>query len=195
MVRVRRRSLFTFVLLLLAIGAFVVFRQNSSRAMDSPAVLAQVRQLNQLVTVRYTLQKVVGLREQKQPVGEESILLVMQATVTAGIDLAGLQPDAIVVHRDGDVTVRLPPPQILQVAVDEKETKVWDRQKTWWTPWIPYSPDLEGRARIAGLEAVKQGALTMGILREAERNAETSLRGLLGLAGFRSVQIVPARIS
>lgn len=195
MARVRRRWLFALAVLVSGVGAFLALRQNSRSAMDPPAVLAQVRQLNQLATVRYTLQKVVGLKEQKLPVGEESILLVIQATVTAGIDLSGLQPNAIAVRNDGGVIVRLPAPQILLVAVDEKETKVWDRQKTWWTPWVPYSPDLEGRARSAGLEAVKKAALDMGILREAERNAETSLRGLLGLAGFRSVQIMPARIS
>jgi hypothetical protein len=158
-------------------------------------VVTQVRQLNQLATVRYTVQKVVGLKEPKHPVGEESILLVMQARVEGGIDLSSLRDEDVFRRPDGALVVRLPSAKILNVAVDEKETKVWDRTKTWWTPWIPYSIDLEQRARTAGLEAVRQSALEMGILKDAERNAESSIRGLLGLAGIQSVVILPAGMS
>jgi hypothetical protein len=75
------------------------------------------------------------------------------------------------------------------VSIDEKETKVWDRYKTWWTPWVGYSLDLEQRARLAGIEAATRSALDMGVLSQAEINAETSIRGLLGLAGVKAVQI------
>jgi hypothetical protein len=162
---------------------------------DSPAVVAQVRQLNQLATVKYTVQKVVGIKEQKQPLGSESILLIVQASVEAGIDLSSLRSDDATIREDGTVVLRLPAPKILNVLVDEQETRVWDRRKTWWTPWVPYSLDLEHRARLAGLEAVRQAALDMGILAQAERNAGASIRGLLGLAGVKSVVIVPGSIS
>jgi hypothetical protein len=59
---------------------------------------------------------------------------------------------------------------------------------------VPYSLDLEQRARQAGLEAVKQQAVSMGILGQAERNAVSSIRGLLGLAGVKVV-VVPASAS
>jgi hypothetical protein len=35
----------------------------------------------------------------------------------------------------------------------------------------------------------------MGILKDAERSAESSIRGLLGLAGIKAVVILPASIS
>jgi hypothetical protein len=160
-----------------------------------PAVLGQVRQLNQLSTVKYTIQKVIGLKEQKEPIGSESILLIIQAHIEAGIDLAGMTTGDITVRSDGTVEVRLPRAKILNVSIEEKETKVWDRRITWWTPWVPYSLDLEQRARLAGLEAVKQAALEMGILAQAERNAELSIRGLLTLAGVKQVLIVPGSVS
>jgi hypothetical protein len=179
--------------ILLALIFVFVLNRTPDRP-DSPAVVAQIRQLNQLATVRYTVQKVVGLREPKYPVGEESILLVLQARVEAGVDLAGIGPDQVSI--DGDtVTVRVPPAQILNVSIDEKETKVWDRAKTWWTPWVPYSKELEGRARQQGLEAARQAALEMGILRQAQQNAESSIRGLLNLAGLKNVRVVSAGIS
>jgi hypothetical protein len=45
------------------------------------------------------------------------------------------------------------------------------------------------------MEAVSQAAFDMGILPQAEKNAETSIRGLLGLAGVKEVQIVAAKVS
>ena len=163
--------------------------------LDPPALLAQVQQLSQLATVKYTFQKVVGLREDKQPVGSESILLIMQASVNGGVDLAGMSPADVEVRPGGAVVVRLPPAKILNITVDEKETKVWDRKMTWWTPWVPYSLDLEQRARLAGIETVKQAALDMGILAQADRNAEISIRGLLALAGVKTVRIMRANPS
>jgi Protein of unknown function (DUF4230) len=177
---------------LVIIVIFIAFWIGSRRPqLDRPDILTRVQQLNRLATVRYTIQKVVGLTDQKYPVGSESILLIMQANVEAGIDLSSMHPDDVSKLPDGTVVLRLPEPRLLNIFIDEKETKVWDRQKTWWTPWVPYSNDLEQRARLAGLETVKQTALDMGILGQAERNAETSIQGLLGLAGVKSVRFVP----
>ena len=191
------RKLFSILALALLISILIFWISNHEkrRRIDSPSVLAQVQRLNQLATVKYTIQKVIGLSEQKQPIGSESILLIVQASVQAGIDLASLRPDDVLVRPDGTVVVRLPAPKILNVSIDEKETKVWDRQKTWWTPWVSYSLDLEQRARLAGLEAANQAALDMGILPQAEKNAETSIRGLLGLAGIKAVEVVSAKVS
>lgn len=179
--------------LMIAVVVIWNWRQSPRPQLDPPSVLFRVQQLSQLATVKYTVQKVVGLREEKVPVGSESILLIMQANVEAGIDLASMHSDDVTVRPDGGVVLQLPQPRILNIVIDEKETKVWDRQKTWWTPWVPYSIDLEQRARLAGLEAVKQTALQMGILGQATRNAELSIQSLLGLAGVKSVRVVPTK--
>jgi hypothetical protein len=174
---------------------WLIARREQSPRLDPPAVVAQIQRLNQLATVRYTIQKVVGIREDRHPVGSESILLIFQARVVAGIDLSRIQPRDLSVARDGSVTLRLPNAEILNVAVDEKETKVWDRQKTWWTPWIPYSQDLEQRARLAGMDSVRTAALEMGILKQAEENAEASIRALLQLSGVKSIRVIRASAS
>jgi len=184
-----------FWVLLFALAAtvtFVYWRTKPREKLDAPSVLAQVQQLSQLTTVRYTVQRIVTLTEEKHPLGSESILLIVQARVEAGIDLGSLKAKDIVAGRDGTVTVTLPPAKILNVAIDEKSTKVWDRQKTWWTPWVPYSLDLEQRARILGLDSARDAAIEMGILTASQRNAEESVRSLLSLAGLKAVTIVPA---
>lgn len=189
--RDRRRIQVAIFILCVAVALLLWRRSDNRPELDSRAVVTQVRQLNELATVRYTVQKIVGIKEQKTPVGEESILLIMQASVQAGIDLSQLAPDDVSFRPDGSVVIRIPAARILGTTVDEKETKVWDRQKTWWTPWVAYNIDLERQARMEGLKAVEQAARDMGILSQAERNAEQAIRGLLNLAGVRSVTIVP----
>jgi hypothetical protein len=175
----------------LAIAAVFLARRAKRDHLDPPAIVAQVQRLNELATVKYTVQRIVDLEQKASPVGGERILLIVQAHVRAGVDLAALRPEDVTTE-DGRVTLRLPPAKLLEAAVDDSATRVWDRQKTWWTPWVPFSKDLEQRARLQGLDGARQAALDMGILRQAERNAEESIRTLLGLAGVREVAIRPA---
>ena len=111
-------------------------------------MLTQVQRLNELATVKYSIEKVVGMKEPKNPVGEESILLLVRGKVVAGIDLAGLTPGDVTGFDGSGVRIRLMPPRIQQAYLDEKYTKVWDRSITWWTPWVTPDADLEHKARM-----------------------------------------------
>lgn len=79
--------------------------------------------------------------------------------------------------------------RIFYIVIDDTQTKVWDRQITWWTPWVSPDPDLERQARLAASESVKQAAIDMGILDQARRNAETVIRNLLQTLGAKSVTL------
>ena|SRR5579871_2829168 len=80
---------------LLAAMAFLASRNifhdaPAARALDASAVVHEIQSLNGLVSVKYTVQKVVGLEEKKVPLGSEKLLLFVQAEVLAGIDLSSL---------------------------------------------------------------------------------------------------------
>jgi len=158
------------------------------RVVDAPAVVKEIQQLSELVTVKYSIQKVIGLKEEKVPFGSEQVLLMVQADVLGGVDLATLSTNDVQIGTDNVITARLPPPRVMHVYVDEKQTRVWDRSKTWWTPWAPYDPELEQKARLAALEAVQAAALEMGILSNAQENAEKTVRGFLRTMGVESVR-------
>jgi len=129
--------------------------------------------------VKYRIQHVVGLTEPKVPLGEESILLMVQGQALAGVDLAALTQDDVAVGGKRSVTMKLPAAKLLNVFLDEKETKVWDRRITWWTPWVSYDPDLEHKARLQALDEVRRAALQMGILDAAQRNAQNAIANFL----------------
>ena len=158
-----------------------------ARTVDTPAMLHEIQSLQELATVQYTLQKVIGLEEEKIPFGSESVLMVVMARVKAGVDLGALLPGDVVIGRDQQIALRLPPPKILDVYIDDPQTRVYQRTTTWWTPWVPNNPQLEQQARQAALESVQLAAIRGGILSNAQHNAETMLRVFLKTAGFQRV--------
>jgi hypothetical protein len=178
-----------------ALAVVLVFFLKQSKpsiaTLDPPAIVRQIQGLSELVSVKYTVQKVIGLEEKKTPVGSEKLLLIVQAEVLAGVDLATLAPGSIKVLPGENIKLALPPAQIFHIVIDDKQTKVWDRQITWWTPWVSPNPDLERQARLAAIASVKQAALDMGILDQAHRNAESVLRNLLQTLGAKSVTLSP----
>ena len=171
-----------FVALLVGIVAYRPLREALHLGgTSSPTIVQEIKQLNQLVTVRYRIQRVVGLREAKQPFGEESILLMVEGEARAGVDLANLTRNDIRRLRDKSLVIILPRAKLFETYMDENHFKVWDRQITWWTPWVPYDPDLEHKARLQAISDVRNAALSMGILDDAQRNAEAAIRDLLSV--------------
>jgi Protein of unknown function (DUF4230) len=192
--RIRSVAFGVVVGFLLAVIVFVIARRITSATspattLDPVSVVHQIQRLNELVSVKYTVQKVVGLEEQKVPFGSEKLLLFVQAEVLAGIDLSKLAAADIKWLPAKRMQVMLPPPKIEHVVIDDKETKVWDRQITWWTPWVPYNPDLERQARLKAKDTIQQAAINMGILDQARRNAEAGIRSLLETFGVKSVTL------
>ena len=173
-------SALTLVLLLVVSAhLFLSHRTGGGLALNAPTIVIQVKKLNQMTTVKYSLQRVVGMTEAKNPFGEESILLMVQGQALAGVDLSTVKPDDVSISRAGVVSIKLPPAKLFHVFLDEEQTKVWDRHITWWTPWVPYDPDLEHKARLAAEQDVRSAALKMGILGEAQRNAEAAVTSFL----------------
>ena len=162
-------------------------RLSFRRVADPEGILREVRPLKELVTVRYSIQKVAGLQENKVPVGSESILLIVQAQVLGGVDLAQMKAGDLKMDAQHRVEMKLPPARILHINLDEKNTQVWDRSKTWWTPWVPYNNNLEKQARLAALESIRKEALEMGILLEAQVNAQNLIRALLHPLGVEQI--------
>ncbi len=156
------------------------------QTLDAPMVVHEIQALNELVSVKYTVQKVVGLEEKKTPVGSEKLLLIVQAEVLGGVDLSKIRDRDVKILPD-TVKLALPPATIVHIVIDDTQTKVWDRQITWWTPWVPYNKDLERQARVVARDAIEHGAVEMGILDQARRNAEVAIRGLLQTLGIKLV--------
>ena len=161
---------------------------------DTPAVVRQVQQMNDLVTVRYVIEKVIALKQDRVPLGSESILLLVQARVLAGVHLSELSQYDVATPSAHTVRITMPQAKLLDAYINEKQTKVWDRRITWWTPWVSPDPDLEHQARLAALEQVRAAAIEQGILKDAAQHARESISALLHAMGITDVQFAnPAK--
>src|SRR5258708_11794136 len=95
---------------------------------NTPALVQQVQTLSQLVTVKYVIEKVVVLDDVKwmTGLGENRVLMIAHGVVKAGLDLSQVTPADISVSGK-KVVIKLPPAQITDTYLDEKQTRVVER--------------------------------------------------------------------
>jgi hypothetical protein len=152
------------------------------RFLDTATILRQVQTVSELVTVKYVMEKVVVLEDVKW-YGDNRVLLVAHGVVKAGVDLGRLETGDIQVSGQR-VSVRLPPPQITDAFLDDKQTYIIERS----TGLLRlFDKDLEQTARQNAVDDIRRAARLSGILKDAEERAQGQLRALLLQMGFTEV--------
>lgn len=180
------------MLLALAAGWVVFFRGGSRIDISQPTVIQHIQQLQRLETVVYNMEKIVtGSQESRflpRLLAGDRLLLIVHGEVTAGVDLAGIDPSSVKVNGKS-VELRLPEPIVFSTRVDNARTRVYTRETG-----LLSSPDpeLESETRREAERQLTQAALDGGILRTAAANARTTLTSLLNGLGFESVNVVYA---
>lgn len=157
---------------------------------NTVAVVQQIQTLSDLVTVKYIVEKVVILDSPPSSTlgqfvqGENRILLLAHGIVKAGIDLKRLKPEDLQVSNKM-IRIHLPPPQITDAYLDEKQTKVIDSQRGFLRN---YDKNLETAARQNAVDDISRAARADGILKEANERAQLQLAVFLNKAGFENVE-------
>lgn len=153
------------------------------RLADTPTLIRQVQGLNQIVTVKYVVEKVVLLEDVKW-YGGNRLLMVAHGVVKAGLDFGRLGPGDIEV-RGRRVVFNLPKAQITDVYLDDRRTQIVERS----TGLLrTFDKDLEQDARKQAVDAIKLGARDSGILKDADDRARLQLTALFKAAGFEEVE-------
>lgn len=160
------------------------------REENTVAVVQQIQTLSDLVTVKYVVEKVVIINSPPSTTlgqfvqGENRLLLLAHGIVKAGIDLKRLRPEDIQVVGK-IIRIHLPPPEITDAYLDEKQTKVIDSQRGFLRN---YDKDLETTARQNAVDDIRRAARADGILKEAGERAQLQLALFLSKAGFEHVE-------
>ena len=118
--------------------------------------------------------------------GADSLLLLAEGEVVAGIDMTQVNKQDIVVRGD-HVSITLPAPAILYSKLDNNRTYVYERMTG-----LLRKPDieLEGEARQLAEQAMIDRALQGEILKQAEANARMQIEAFLRVLGFTDIVIV-----
>lgn len=158
-----------------------------------PTVVESIRELSDLVTVEVIEYTTI---EQGHDAGffnfarGDRIFLFAVARIGAGVDLGQIRDEDITVDREANsVRIRLPEAKILYAALDNENTRVYDRDTGIFTRG---DRDLESEARIAAEAILREQALTVGILEHATENAKTTLHAFLKGLGFEQITILGA---
>jgi hypothetical protein len=153
---------------------------------NTATVIQQIKTVSELVTVQYVIERVVIMEDVKWlPVlGESRVLLLAHGIVKGGIDLGKLEQGDIRISGK-KISLKLPPSQIMEAYLDEKQCKVIERT----TGLLrTFDKDLEQNARITAVDDIRRAARSSGILKEADSRARAQLSLLFHQLGFEEVE-------
>jgi hypothetical protein len=158
---------------------------GTPKGFNTATVLQQVKTLSELVTVQYVMEKVIVLEDVKW-FGENRVLLVAHGIVKAGVDLDQLKPEDLRVAGK-QISLRLPPAQITDAYLDDKQTRVIERT----TGLLrAFDKDLEQTARQNAVDDIRRAARTSGILKDADDRAKAQVKNLLLQLGFEEPEFL-----
>jgi hypothetical protein len=176
-----------------AVGRFAPRWLNwGSDPEPGPDVITSVRELSRLEGVSYHVERVVDLKDKQEALfgmvaAEDAILLVASGDVVAGIDLAQLKPEDVVVSPDRrSVTIRLPHAEIFSARLDNERTYVHTRKTD---VLAQRKESLETQARQAAEKTLRASAEEAGILPRAETSVARTVRSLVRSLGFEHVNV------
>jgi hypothetical protein len=156
---------------------------------DQPTVVRQVRQLQRLETVSYTMDKIISGEHANAYLPKflagDRLLLVVHGEVVGGINLAGLKPGDVLVQGQ-KVSIHLPPAEVFSTRIDNALTRVYSRDTGLFSS---PDPNLESEVREEAERQLQQAALQGGILKTAADNARSTISGMLYGFGFREVEV------
>jgi hypothetical protein len=159
--------------------------QTTTTIISRGAVIEQIRRIQRLETTTYTIERIIVVKQTDSFWPEwlrgERLLLVAHGDIVAGVDLAGLNEDNVIVAEDGQsVVLNLPAVAIFNPTsiLDNEKTYVYDRQRGIFSP---FTNDLETTARREADKQLLLAACEGGILRQATTDAQRALERLLAL--------------
>lgn len=189
----------SWLLAAVLLGAGALLGRFGSRWLDRsveqrrrPDVITQVRELSRLEGVSYHVERVVDLKDEQRTLfgmvaASDAILLVASGEVVAGVDLAQLRPEDVVVAPDQhSVTVRLPPAEVFSARLDNARTYVHSRKVDL---LAQRDETLESRARQAAEQTLRAAAEDSGIVQRAEESVARTVKSLVRSLGYADVTI------
>jgi hypothetical protein len=170
--------------LLFGVASYRWYTARAAGAFNSAAVLQKVQTLSQLVTVKYSLEKVIVFEDAKW-YGQSRVLLVAHGVVKAGIDLSQIGPGDIRISGKS-IRLALPRPRVTDVYLDDRQTQIVDHA----TGLLRvFDKDLEQNARREAVEDLRLAALHNDILKDAAERGQSQLKILLLQLGFTEIDL------
>jgi hypothetical protein len=152
-----------------------------------PVLVQQLRNASELTTAVFAMQTVVPASRDRTVggyvIGRTTLLYIAYGEVRAGVDLGNLQAEDVQVNGD-NISVRLPPPRILDSKVDVTRSKIYDYDRGFLGLGPDAGPQLQEFAQQETLAQIVETACTQGVLQTANDRAKLTVSQLLMTAGY-----------
>jgi len=153
---------------------------------NTASVLRSIQSVNQLVSVKYVMEKVVVLEDPPKSIygkfltGESRVILVAHGVIKAGVDLSKITEDNIRLSGT-NLFINLPPSEITDVYLDEQKTQIVEHK----TGFLrKFDATLPQTARQQALDEMRRAAKYGDILTEADTRAREQLKKLFAPLGI-----------
>lgn len=181
------------LLALLAVRVFAIRGPTPGVEMRStPGVVLAIHDVARLEATQFHIEKVIEVTESQSRLwglvrAKDALLLVAVGDVIAGVDLAKVSDTDVRIESEGQtIHLRLPAPEVFTSTLDERATHVYTRSTD---VLASRNEQLEGAARRAAEDQMRQAAIAEGILDRAKTSADRTMRALLRSMGFQRVDL------
>lgn len=163
--------------------------ENQKREYDSSAILSRISHIQELALLKHHYTGVVGYKDYMKflnlniPLTDKYFLLKYDGYIKAGVDFANIR---VSVKSSSIVYVSIPKPTILECVIDEESVEVYNESENAFNP-IKIADYNE--AIIREKSAMRDDAISRGILKDAAEQAEMLLQALLREMGFSDIFI------
>jgi hypothetical protein len=148
-----------------------------------------IKQIGELATVQYNVTKIIKASDNKTwyKFGDRKILMTCWASVKAGVDLQQLEATNIDIS-EGNLKLILPHAKLINVNMPADSIKVSYEDEGFFRDKFTHTERMT--LLTQGEQQIKQKIEEMGVLKEAEHNAELIIKNYLRKIGYEHVTIV-----
>jgi hypothetical protein len=175
-------------------GIASFFQPSVSEPQVDPRTLVvhQVQGASELTTAVFAMESVVPTSRDRTigdyVIGKTTLLYIAYGEVRAGIDLSDMDVDDVTLVGDR-LSLRLPPPEILDSKIDVTRSRVYDYDRGFLGLGPDSAPELQQIAQRETLSRIVDVACDSGLLDEANERAEVALTRLLSNTGYQELDI------
>lgn len=200
-----RQALALVLIIVVLAGAGALYLNHltqspAGRMLQGSTVIQSLEKVAKLATVVYKTEKVYGIDDSKRiydieiPGMQKKYLLMVKATVTAGIDLGQMTPQDIRVS-GREVSLRLPGPVVLSREINDVTN--YDQQLGFFRRvFDPYNvPDELKRVNGELLDSIVTDVQRDGLLEEARAGAQVAITEYLKGLGFEKVTFLELEVA
>ncbi|MEB3291680.1 MAG: DUF4230 domain-containing protein [Synechococcales bacterium] len=156
-------------------------------------VVQQVKDASELTTAIYTMEAVVPTQQDAtvagMVVGTTKLLYIAYGEVRAGVDLSQVTVQDVK-PTEKSVTLRLPPPKLLDSKIDVAKSSVYDYNRGSLGLGPDVAPQLQTLAQQQALQKITIAACDKGLLDRANERAKLVVSQLVKLPTYPTVNVV-----